>query len=175
MYRVSRTAEATRRRVWRAPVNGPHRPAIQVDGYAVGAAPRSLLQGKLRPIPDNTIGICSAVDGLDVLRLHGASLLLRLDVDSRQRNTANDGQWKHPEPLPPVQVHGHVLFLRAAALLGSVATAGPTSLLLFVQPRLAAFVAWMTLCETPAVRDPSPYIVTGLFGSVATAGPTSLL
>ena len=81
MNRIGLGAETSRRRSGRAAVGRPHGLAVLVDGDAVGAAPRPLLQRELGPIADHAIGIGAAVDRRNVarlrrarrLRLHGAN------------------------------------------------------------------------------------------------------
>src|SRR5712672_2082132 len=86
--------ETTRGGPRRTSIGCPHGLAVAVDGDAVGAAPRPSFY--LRPIPDNAIWIGRAVDGLNSVRLNGASPLLRLHASSLQLNQ-DDDQRRQPE------------------------------------------------------------------------------
>src|SRR5258706_11773376 len=90
--RVHLGAEAARRGSGRASMGGPHRLAITVNGHAVGAAPRPSFEVQLCPIADDAIWIGAAVDGLNFIRLSGASPLLRLNARSVQCDQQDDDQ-----------------------------------------------------------------------------------
>src|SRR5207249_10761630 len=67
--RIGLGAETARRGPGRAAIGRPHRLAVAIDGDAIRAAPWPFLDGELRPIADDAIGIGAAVDRRDVLRL----------------------------------------------------------------------------------------------------------
>ena len=91
-------AEAARSRPRRASIERPHRPAVAIDGHAIGAAPRPFLGIQLCPIADRAIRIGAAVDGLNLVSLSSASPLLRLHAGAVQRNPAGGDQHCQPDP-----------------------------------------------------------------------------
>src|SRR5262249_48598172 len=79
----------------RTSIGCPHRLAVAIDGNTVGAAPWSSFY--MRPITHHAIGIGTAVDRLNLVRLRSTSACLRLETASAQRNQSDDDRGGQPE------------------------------------------------------------------------------
>src|SRR5438093_10634471 len=88
-------AQTAGHRPRRTPIRCPYRPAVAIDGDAVGTAPRSSFD--VRPISDDTIRIRAAVHGLNFISLWRSAPRLRLQGASPDGKTHNDAHYRQPE------------------------------------------------------------------------------
>src|SRR5215470_5596647 len=93
--RIRVRTETTRHSPRRTAIRCPYRLSVAIDGNAVRAAPRSSLY--MRPIPDHTIGIGTAVDRLNFVGLGSASARLRQEAASVQHNAAHNNRRGQPK------------------------------------------------------------------------------